>query len=634
MKLTVNDVNSELARLRNMPYGVARSETVRQLVERVETEGPREALAFGLFSLIESYAFTPSEAERAIVPFTKLQRLWDSHPELFDEYDRHSFFWSFKWMVSDLQDYPTVPRDQIERTLDDMDSRYAQSGNGMSGVLHQRFQWAYTTGANDTEEWYRRWSTEPRDDYSQCDACQPSEQGAYLIATGRVAEGVRTIEKALADHVSCGTEPGDMLSELALAYLKLGRDADAVSAHRRAMAELGSEQHGIDMSGTTARCVQFLATTRNIDAMKRLLVRNQHLLQDATKSPYKAWSIARDLGSATHIARELGHGDDPLVLTVKVSTVSELDEWLHDRARTIAALFDDRNGTTRVSDQTTLAWQARPLAHHVELSSPLSSTTSDEQQDMAESVKSVSPRDVLADARHQAATNPELAASRLTEAADALVADGDLASAAKALGAAGFAEQRLHVSPESTLSAFERAISLARSAGSTPADFAPWIRGAAQAHAELSEFESAQQILQQALTDLGSFLREYPQQRTRSALIEEANLVDALGRIYAAAGDNAQASHCMSGAAQRYAELGAFNDAAYSFELLGQLRIAERAAADDIVWAFESAIGAFDRANRLPEQMRVADHLIEFLRACGREEAAQEVAESLSRLRP
>ncbi|MEK8224967.1 hypothetical protein NKG05_00570 [Oerskovia sp. M15] len=140
MTRSVDEANGALSRVRDMPYGTARSTAAASEVDEITADGPAEARAYALFILVESYVWG-NEVTKAYLPFTQLLRWWDEHPEHFDAQDTHSLFWSFKWMVGNLMDFPAVPAAQIERTLDDMERRFAVAGSGMNAVAMSRFQW-------------------------------------------------------------------------------------------------------------------------------------------------------------------------------------------------------------------------------------------------------------------------------------------------------------------------------------------------------------------------------------------------------------------------------------------------------------------------------------------------------------
>ena len=124
---SVYRANKAISRISDMPYGLARTQAAEQEARRIEEEGPYGALAYALSTLVDSM-FWSGEVEKSFVPFTRMVRWWDEHPEHFDSSDRHSLFWMFKWMVADLMEFPMVPAEQIEATIADMERRLQHRG--------------------------------------------------------------------------------------------------------------------------------------------------------------------------------------------------------------------------------------------------------------------------------------------------------------------------------------------------------------------------------------------------------------------------------------------------------------------------------------------------------------------------
>ena len=103
MTRTLDQANREIGRVRQMPYGLARTQAAERQVRLVDAEGPDAARAYALSTLVEAYQWG-GEVDRSFVAFARLLRWWDEHPEHFDAHDRHGLFWSFKWMISGLAD--------------------------------------------------------------------------------------------------------------------------------------------------------------------------------------------------------------------------------------------------------------------------------------------------------------------------------------------------------------------------------------------------------------------------------------------------------------------------------------------------------------------------------------------------
>ncbi len=73
MTRTLDDANREISSVRDMPYGLARTQAAEQQVRAVEAEGPDGARAFALSVLVESCQWG-GEVDRAFVSFARLTK--------------------------------------------------------------------------------------------------------------------------------------------------------------------------------------------------------------------------------------------------------------------------------------------------------------------------------------------------------------------------------------------------------------------------------------------------------------------------------------------------------------------------------------------------------------------------------
>lgn len=648
MSRTLDEANREIGRVRQMPYGLARTQAAERQVRLVDAEGPDAARAYALGTLVEAYQWG-GEVDRSFVAFARLLRWWDEHPEHFDAHDRHGLFWSFKWMISGLADFPTVPADQIDRTLADMERRYALAGNGMDAVAYERFAWARQRGLPDAEAAYQAWIATPRDDFSQCEACDPGDRAAWLLATGRAEEGVRLIERTLTEDPSCASEPADMLSYLAEAYLDAGRTQDAARTHRRAVAALAEAES--DMVGARGRRARLLARGGQADRALRAIEADQQYLTGGD-TPYSRLAFARLVGAATHVLRSGGHGERPVRLTsVPAATVAELDDWLRGQADALAAQFDARNGTTAESESVARAWATGPAEHRLDLdvlprglaaaSAPTTPVTAGATADAApRRAAAPDPADLVAQAERVAAEgDTESAAGAYLDAAVAFEGAGLLTESGFAYAEAAHCAQVLG-DDDGAAAAYTAAVARLRAGQVDPPSLAPviaaWARAAAvtgDAEAVLAEADALVARLAAgddvAPDDRAPALVARDQAAARRAL---ADLEDAAARLLATLGGperTAAGATRAQTAAEAYAGIGALADAAHAFWLAGRLHD-ELGHVDEAVWHLESAMEGFAAARQRDPHGDVANALVDVLRRSGQESRADDLARTLT----
>ncbi|WP_282945444.1 hypothetical protein [Cellulomonas endometrii] len=650
MTRTLDEANREISRVREMPYGLARTQAAERQVRLVDAEGPDAARAYALGTLVEAYQWG-GEVDRSFVAFARLLRWWDEHPEHFDAHDRHGLFWSFKWMISGLADFPTVPAEQIDRTLADMERRYALAGNGMDAVAYERFAWARRRGAADAEAAYQVWIATPRDDFSQCEACDPGDRAAWLLATDRTEEGIRLIERTLEQNPSCASEPADMLSYLAEAYLDAGRPQDAARTHRRAVAALAEAQS--DMVGARGRRVRLLARGGQADRALRAVEADQQYLTGGD-TPYSRLAYARLVGAATHVLRP-EHGDRPVRLTsVPAATVAELDDWLRAQADALAAQFDARNGTAVESEAVARAWRTEPAAHALDLDVLPRGLTSGPGAGVGPAVAvATGPTGASEPAGPAGAAELLAAAERLSASGDTESAAGaylEAAAAAESAGLlveAGFAyAEAAHCAQvlgddDGAASGYAAAVAYLRAGGLAPAGVVPVVVAWARAAAATGESErvlAEADRLAASLADPAGAVD--PAERAPELVARDeaarrraaADLDDAAARLLATLGGpdrSATAAVRAQQAAEAYAGLGALADAAHAFWLAGRLHD-DLGHVEEAVWHLESAMEGFEAARRRGPHGEVANALVEVLRRTGQTARADDLARTLT----
>ncbi|WP_432457011.1 hypothetical protein [Cellulomonas iranensis] len=654
MTRSLDEANREISRVRSLPYGAARTQAAEQQVRLIEAEGPDKARAFALSVLVESLVWN-GEVDKAYLPFTQLVRWYDQHPEHFDDMDVQGMFWTFKWMVGHLSDFPNVPASQIEATLEDMERRYALAGLGRDAVAFERFSLARTRGSADVDALYEEWVRTPRDEYSQCEVCDPGDRATYLVERGDAEEARRLIEQTLATGQTCATEPADMLSTLALIHLDAGRAAEAASAHRRAVAALAEAES--DMAGARGERFELLARGGQPTRALRALVVDQRLLVQADTPRDRLIFLLHVVAGTSALLPE--HADVPVTLDgVPATDVASLRTWADAEAETLARAFDARNGTDRYATLLARARATRPADVRLDL---------DVIRTGGPSGAPVAAAPAAPAAPASAADGAEAAESAV-QRAERLVADGDLVSAAGAwLDAAAQAEAagRLAESGFATAEAarcaqeagdedgaaatYPGAVARMRAGGVPPADVVPvvvaWgpvavttgtgpalleaVDGLLDGLAEPTPDADAPAPADAAAHAAGAELDERVARARRRA---RADLDDTAARVLASMGPEhaADAAARASRAAETYAAVDAVADASHAFWLAGRLHHA-MGGVDDAIWNLESAVEGFGIARATEPRGAAASMLVDMLRAAGRDDRADEVVASLTR---
>ncbi|WP_328432149.1 tetratricopeptide repeat protein [Streptomyces sp. NBC_00453] len=346
------------------PEGPARNARAEQLLVEAERLGIPLAVIEALGHQLKVYNYS-SEKDKMFVPFARLLRMWDERPEDFDAYEVHSLHWVFKWMSSGMLDQPHVPLASIEKWLGEMEHRYRLAGHSERAVRSAEFSVAAHLGdLARAERAYAAWLAADRDDMADCHACELHGQGWWQAERGRDAEALRLWAPVLEGEFTCAHEPHTVLASSLTPLLRLGRTDEARAHHLRGFRLVRGME---SMRGAYADHVEFCALTGNEARALELLAERPAYFTD-TGQPRSRLDF---LSVVTLLMERLGvraHGDRQVPGPAgRTWTARELAAHTRAEALALAARFDERNGTSYVSDRARARMAQRPLVDRLPL---------------------------------------------------------------------------------------------------------------------------------------------------------------------------------------------------------------------------------------------------------------------------
>ena len=370
MNRTDQELAQLLAQSHKMPEGDARIALLEDLVRHADTsDDPR--LPFDVRMELTSAYQHGGETAKAFATFSWCLATYDRDPGRFNEHDDWLLRWQYKWTVAALKRFPEVPLDRSHRALEDMERRYLTGGHSLHAVYTLRCEIADHVGDLElADEWYRKWRTAPRDENSDCVACDPTNKVHHLVLRGRDEEAVAVADPVLEGRLTCTVQPQSIQSALLLPYLRTGRLDEAREAHRRSYRAIRGNRDYLDDLG---RHLYFCAVTGNEPYGLEILERHLDWLDRAAdpmallEAAGSAALLLRRLRKSGHGGQQIdrpGFGDRP----PSKPDVAELDDELLAVAEGLARRFDERNGTDFQSRQLAEKLAAQPIVGYLPLS--------------------------------------------------------------------------------------------------------------------------------------------------------------------------------------------------------------------------------------------------------------------------
>ncbi|MGK5692295.1 tetratricopeptide repeat protein [Streptomyces sp. URMC 128] len=346
------------------PEGPARNARAEELLTAAEKLNIPLAVIEALGHQLKVYNYS-SEKGKMFVPFARLLRMWDERPEDFDEYETHSLHWVFKWVSSGMLDQPHIPLASIEKWLGEMEHRYRLAGHSERAVRSAEHSVAAHVGdLPRAERAYAAWLAADRDSMADCHACELHGQGWWQAEQGRDAEALELWRPVLEGEYACAHEPHTALASSLVPLLRLGRLDEARANHLRGFRLVRAME---SMRGAYAEHVEFCALTGNEARGLELLAERPAYFTDEGQ-PQSKLEFMSVVALLMDRLTGLGLGDRQVPGPAgRTWSARELATHARAEALALAARFDERNGTTYVSQRARARMERRPLAERLPL---------------------------------------------------------------------------------------------------------------------------------------------------------------------------------------------------------------------------------------------------------------------------
>ncbi|MDG9714078.1 tetratricopeptide repeat protein [Streptomyces sp. DH10] len=346
------------------PEGPARNARAEELLAAAEKLNVPLAVIEALGHQLKVYNYS-SEKGKMFVPFARLLRMWDEHPEDFDEYETHTLHWVFKWVSSGMLDQPHIPLASIEKWLGEMEHRYRLAGYSERAVRSAEHSVAAHVGdLARAERAYTAWLDADRDRMSDCHACELHAQGWWHAQRGRDAQALELWRPVLEGEYACAHEPHAALASSLVPLLRLGRLDEARGNHLRGLRLVRAME---SMRGAYAEHVEFCALTGNEARGLELLAERPAYFTDDGQ-PQSRLDFMSVVALLMDRLTGLGLGDRQVPGPAgREWTARELATHARAEALALAARFDERNGTTHVSERARTRMEQCPSADRLPL---------------------------------------------------------------------------------------------------------------------------------------------------------------------------------------------------------------------------------------------------------------------------
>lgn len=311
--------------------------------------------------LLMNTALETGDSDKLLVAFSWCASMSAKRPELFDG---NEILWAYRWVVSELPNFPDVSRDKIEAMMAEMESSYRAAGSQLRAFyLMKMFTYAKMGDEVAAEQSLRLYEPAPRDWLSDTPRLEQNFLVFFYATFGNTEKAFKLSENVIRGHVDDPGFFGQDSAELLMPLLKQGRVADAIRVQKKGYPFVAEHSSWL---WNIAQHVEFLA--RIDDFNNAIAIINEHL-GFALRTPrmiYRFFFLRSMWIVNERVTREnsLYMREYDRVLrkfpTFRNETLS-LSDRLWNEITELAERFDQRNGNDFFTQHLTSAKTASVL---------------------------------------------------------------------------------------------------------------------------------------------------------------------------------------------------------------------------------------------------------------------------------
>lgn len=270
--------------------------------------------------------------------------------------DKMIVLWYYKWIVSEMPEFPAVTKTQITNALEDLRKRYIEYGSNEK-VFHQYAADAYMLiGENEKSKYhYDRWKRFKNRDYlDDCPACVVNRAVHWEASLGTVEDALKVAQPVLKGRLVCTHVPKGTYSYLLLPLVRNDKPQLADMYAEKLYKLLLSSKYGGDNFHAHTVMIYYAKQedfTRSVKLFEKYMK-----IGEGQKNLYSRFYFY--LGALYLFSRIKKDTiklklppKNPLFSADNTYETAALREWFDHETDAIAALFDKRNENIMVSMQ-------------------------------------------------------------------------------------------------------------------------------------------------------------------------------------------------------------------------------------------------------------------------------------------
>lgn len=315
--------------------------------------------AFQLYYTFMNEDVIHGNSYQATILFPEYVAYFEEHPDKQQEYN-HDVMWTYKWIIGNVSNFPQIPLSQIESIF----TQYKDFCKRFNYNLRTYYEgitfFIQTMLGKDGEfcgltakQAHSEMMKIPRDNLSDCIACETASEVSYLINNDEPEEKILKKAKGLIEgKLTCAEQPHCALANIAEYYLEHGDLTNAAKFAEKAYHLINrdySNENNLNIKKAICLTVySHCDPNKGVKILKNIMRfvpenSNYNDLFEMYRSTYYFMYVLEQKG-ASHMRLRLPFNDEDIITDDNVYEIPVLKEFFYNKAKEIAEKFDERNG--------------------------------------------------------------------------------------------------------------------------------------------------------------------------------------------------------------------------------------------------------------------------------------------------
>lgn len=244
--------------LDQIAHGRVRLDAIYSAIQQADQERDYENGFLFRGELIKESAFY-SDYMDAYIIFPEYYAMYEKYPELKEMYS-WNVIWKFKWVIENSKCFYQISMNEARKYLDHFKSMSDNLGYSLRTYYYMLFRLYGHSDLEKANQYYEKFQAEPRDDLSDCKACEIGSEIELQLLNGKEELALAMLKPLSFGIYSCTEQPAFTYAKFGEYYFGKGEYEEAETYYKKYYSRIVRDRLYSDQIGNMLGNCSFINT--------------------------------------------------------------------------------------------------------------------------------------------------------------------------------------------------------------------------------------------------------------------------------------------------------------------------------------------------------------------------------------